>query len=94
MLLHLAAVKLPPARFAVSIRVGYMSLTVLLLLTLQAFAETGEQVQLREALKLGNQGKFAQETQLLDSLVHSDPAALDDTNRQCNGCSISAMGYR
>jgi tetratricopeptide (TPR) repeat protein len=79
--LYPAAVKFLPAPLAVSIRIGYTSLAILILLTLQAFAETVEQVQLREALKLGNQGKFGQEAQLLDSLVHSDPAALDDINR-------------
>ena len=81
MLLQLTAAKLLPAPLAVSIRVGYTSLVLLVFLTLQAFAGSAEQAQLLEALKLGNQGKFAQEVQLLDSLVHSVPAALDDANR-------------
>ena len=78
MLLRLVAVKFMPAYLTFSIRVGY---TLLALLTFEAFAANSEQAQLLEALKLGNQGKFAQEVQLLDSLVHSDRAALDDANR-------------
>ena len=30
---------------------------------------------------LGNQGKFVEEIRLLDSLVHSAPAVLDDADR-------------
>lgn len=81
MLLHLPAMKLLPASLPVSIRLGYTILALLALLTLRAFAGSAEQARLLDALKLGNQGKFAQEVQLLDSLVHSDPAALDDVNR-------------
>jgi tetratricopeptide (TPR) repeat protein len=81
MLLHLALVKLLSASSVVSIRLGYTTLALLTLLNLEAFAGTAEQAQLRDALKLGNQGNFAQEIQLLDSLVHSDPAAPDDVDR-------------
>jgi hypothetical protein len=81
MLLQLSAVKSLPAPLPVSARVGYTNLFLLVLLTLQAFAGSTEQAQLLEALKLGNQAKFAQEVQLLDSLLHGDSAALDDANQ-------------
>jgi tetratricopeptide (TPR) repeat protein len=81
MLLHLASIRILPASSSVGIRLGYTTLALLFLVTLRAAAGSAEQAQLREALKLGSQGKFAQEIQLLDSLVHSDPASLDDVDR-------------
>jgi tetratricopeptide (TPR) repeat protein len=81
MLLHLVVVKLMPASLTFSVRVGYTLVALLVLLTFEAFAGSSEQAQLLEALKLGNRGKFAQEVQVLGSLVHSDRAALDDANR-------------
>jgi tetratricopeptide (TPR) repeat protein len=81
MFAHLTAVNLLPGSLAVGIRLGPTTLTLFILLTLQAFAGSVEQGELQKARKLGNQGKFAEEIQLLDSLVHSDPAALDDADR-------------
>ena len=81
MFTHPTAVDFFPASSNVTSCVGPTTLVLFILLTLQAFAGSTEQEQLLEARQLGNQGKFAQERVILDSLVHSDPAALDDANR-------------
>jgi len=78
---RLTVVNLLPTPWMASVGIGPTIGILLILLTLQAFAGSTEQAQLQEALRLGNQGKFAQEIQLLESLVHSDPATLDDANR-------------
>src|ERR1700722_12921182 len=77
MLPRLTAVNFLPPSWIASVRVG----TLLILLTLQAFAGSIEQAQLQDARRLGNQGKFVEEIRLLDSLVHSAPAVLDDADR-------------
>ena len=75
------AVNFLPASRQVRSRVRPATVALFVLLTLPGFAGSVEQAQLQEARKLGNEGKFALELQLLDSLVHSAPAALDDANR-------------
>lgn len=66
---------------AMRIRICPIALAVLVLLRLQAFAGIAEQSQLLQARTLSNQGEFAQTIRILEPLVHSDPAALDDASR-------------
>jgi tetratricopeptide (TPR) repeat protein len=66
---------------AMRIRIWPITLAVLVLLKLQAFAGIDEQSQLLLARSLSNQGEFAQAIRVLEPLVHSDPAALDDASR-------------
>jgi Flp pilus assembly protein TadD len=63
------------------IRIWPIILAVLVVLKLQAFAGIDEQSQLLLARALNNQGEFARAIRVLEPLVNSDPAALDDAGR-------------
>jgi tetratricopeptide (TPR) repeat protein len=59
------------------------------MIALDAQAGTTEQKNLFEAVRLSDQGKFAEAVQLLDSIVHSDPSAVSDAGR---GMAWNALG--
>ena len=74
-----------------SIGVGYAIVALLSLLALKAFAATTDQTQLLDAIRLVNQGKFVPASQLLDSLVHTNPSVLNDTDRGMAWNTLGAM---
>jgi tetratricopeptide (TPR) repeat protein len=59
------------------------------MIALDAQAGTTEQKNLFEAVRLSDQGKFAEAMQLLNSIVHSDPSAVSDAGR---GMAWNALG--
>lgn len=71
----------PTCSPALRIRIWPASLAVIVLITLPAFAGVAEESQLLQARILSDQGEFAQSIRVLEPLVHSDPAALDDASR-------------